>query len=1115
MKHSVKSYPSRKSRMALATASALAGMAYMSHVHAASTPYPQVPLVWQSGTSTIKPNILLFLDTSGSMGNAVWQNGTNQGTRLNVGRAAIRDVITDTRENNRWGLATFVSGRHNPLRSWDALASAGTRIDFSNNIRFNTGNGALLASGGNLSAGWTVIGGQIRMPIQDVDAANNTNYNNLMTQLNALQSNTWTPIASSYYELTRYYRGMTPGLPGLTVPGGGASYTSPIQYRCQRNYIIYISDGEPTGMANRYQLGSLFHNDPLMASLQPAVTARANVNNGVTEQIAGFVANNDLMVGGTDAEGQSFDDPDFANQTITTYTVGFAANIPVLQQMAQNSGGQYFLANDGDQLRAALRTSLQAIAQDAGYTPSAPSVSQASDGTVTSAVATTVNPKTWTSELRFYPYNAATQQFDLNTYQVPKYRNGNNVTSRALFSTPSGVSVVTQGNIPAGFDNNLFGISSSRTDVPSTVPGILPITRSTSTTEYRNLVSWLLRWGTADTTAGTNYRDRNDNNVASLARYMGDVSSNILTFGDIKVAAASANDYDRREFLVVPSNDGMVHVLQANTGADRATNPYIETLQYIPGTAQRNTGTDTVLRNLVFTAEKSYGDLRNPKQNFISGDVLNIQVDNEMSIVGGMGSGARGLYSLMMGGKDPSNNNVGMHQAEANWGSSVPWWDTSTSHFGAAGGYYNEFGYNFGLPKVGFVSLTNQGWSGTAADVRAAALVSSGMDTPSQATPALFVLDHMGRNYGRDRGRVSTGTRGQLIRKIEITRPYTATATAETTVAQIVQAHDGLTSVQAVDIDSDGLSDLAYAGDFKGNIWRFDLRGNTPANWGARMVYQGNGSQPLVAEPNLMHWGNGVVGIYFGTGSNLYQSDLTVHGQQTLYGVFDHANDCPVGAPATGVCAPATRTDLIQQQLTAATVGGVSGYYISTTNQYANDNTRRGFYIDLPATDFRITTTPEIITVRGRGSAGVIWNIEKIETTGSAIGASMTCTPAKTTAGGYRLITDAFYGSSSQYINWSDAPIVNNGERMATVSYAGSSGRSQYLRNSAAAIGQSGTLGGGTLYTRDQMQIDPNAGMCGAEGLVASSSSTGGVRLDRITCSVPQGVRRLSWREIF
>lgn len=1074
--------------MASATALALVGMSCIDNTQAANaTPYPPVPLIWQSGTSSIKPNILLFLDTSGSMST---RNGGS--TRLQVAKNAITDVIAGSREQNRWGLATFVSGGPN-LTGGDARGGKNIEATLS----------------------WISAGGEIQINVDDVSEgtpAGAAHYNALINKINGLPANTNTPIASSYYELVRYYRGMRPGFGNLRVPGGRSSYTSPIQFRCQKNHIIYISDGEPTGHANRYQLGELYHNDAMLASLKKSIWDAGNRNSGVTEQIAAFAHDNDLIKGGTDVEGKSFDDPAFATQNIITYTIGFAANVEVLNQMATRGGGRYFQANNAATLKQVLLSSLAGIQRDSGYTPATAGVTTNSVGNTAGVANTTLNPSSWTSELRFYQYNSAAGTFDLSTFTTPKYITGSRLTSQALFSTTNGVVAVTPGSVPGSMNNALFGISPARTDTPTSNDLLIPITKSSNNNEYKNLLRWLLRWDGSDTVSGTRYRDRNRGDTNALARYMGDVSGNMAMFGDVKVAAASAADFNRREFIAVPSNDGMLHILQANQGSDRNNYPYVEALQYVPGTAQRDTANDTIIRNLVFTAETSYGDLRNPKQNFIDGDLLQVSTrEGEHTIVNGMGSGARGAYALMVGGKDQNNNAVGINRPSGTWASSVPLWDTSSNRFGGANGVYNRIGYNFGSPKIGYVAVESGGWTN---NVRMAVLLSSGMDDPNRQTPRLLILDHLAKNYAPGKNHASTGAAGHLIAEIPIGRNYTATTTAQNSVASIIQAHDGLTSAQGIDINGDNLVDLVYAGDYKGNIWRFDLRGSTPASWGARMVYQGTGVQPLVAEPNLMYWPDGVVGVYFGTGSNLYQGDLSAHAQQSLYGVFDHVNACALNAPNAGKCAVTTQGDLLQQELSSTEISGVTSYYISSNHPYANIEERKGFYLNLPGDQFRVIKTPEVVKVARRSAAGVIWNVERIVGSAAASSAALTCTPEATSTSGFRLIVDADRGIASPYITWTGAKKTATNHTISSIPYAGSSSRSVLLSNNPSVFNNRGILGSGTLPPPGSSE-PPNDDGCVGKGKLASTTSSGGTVLNEIDCVSTQGVRRLSWREIF
>src|SRR5690606_36519588 len=61
----------------------------------------------------------------------------------------------------------------------------------------------------------------------------------LQAEINALGAVANTPLAETYYEVTRYFRGEE----GIW---NNRTYTSPITRRCQNNYVIVITDGFPT-----------------------------------------------------------------------------------------------------------------------------------------------------------------------------------------------------------------------------------------------------------------------------------------------------------------------------------------------------------------------------------------------------------------------------------------------------------------------------------------------------------------------------------------------------------------------------------------------------------------------------------------------------------------------------------------------------------------------------------------------------------------------------------------------------------------------------------------------------------------------------------------------------
>ncbi len=72
----------------------------------------------------------------------------------------------------------------------------------------------------------------------------------LINSISSVTPSTWTPLAESLYEAVRYFRG---------GPSAYSSkrYSSPIEYSCQKNFVIIITDGEST--MDRNVPGTYFH----------------------------------------------------------------------------------------------------------------------------------------------------------------------------------------------------------------------------------------------------------------------------------------------------------------------------------------------------------------------------------------------------------------------------------------------------------------------------------------------------------------------------------------------------------------------------------------------------------------------------------------------------------------------------------------------------------------------------------------------------------------------------------------------------------------------------------------------------------------------------------------
>jgi type IV pilus assembly protein PilY1 len=120
---------------------------------------------------------------------------------------------------------------------------------------------------------------------------------------------------------------------------------------------------------------------------------------------------------------------------------------------------------------------------------------------------------------------------------------------------------------------------------------------------------------------------------------------------------------------------------------------------------------------------------------------------------------------------------------------------------------------------------------------------------------------------------------------------------------------NGLSVPVLIDPDFDGIADYAYAGDLLGNMWKFDLRGNSIANWRVSYNTEADGTsgspmplfqaknkdghrQPITTKPDVIAHPDSSLGGYmvvFGTGRYLGNADFGDNSVQTVYGIWDWA----------------------------------------------------------------------------------------------------------------------------------------------------------------------------------------------------------------------------------
>lgn len=665
------------------------------------------------------------------------------------------------------------------------------------------------------------------------------------------------------------------------------------------------------------------------------------INSHALRYFAEYVADTDLKTGGLDAAGKSWDDPAFNNgkQTIQTFAVGFELETAYLDGAATATGQTALRADNEAQLNAAFSSILDQVLSETttvppgSYSTVAPALGAADAQPNLPATATAVhlNLQTGSSEIRFYDVSHSGGTPTIGTaYKTPSF-----VGRKTLIGAASGNG--------ASWFSPAMGVNNAYFDIPASA------TPAGNADEWRNaLVPWINR--SAPDTAANNpnhalqYRVRNDA-AEPNERNMGDIlHSPVLAYGP-----AGAAEFNRQKYLVTAANDGMLYIFQSHNDANH---PYRLRLNYMPGHMPRSNASDTVVKNLrhIVAPQYVHNSLANPHRYLLDGGIVIRSTDQngpeQIFMAGNMGRGGRGAYAVNLGGHKRSNGAVpvGVDAPDNSWPTSVPLFET------AKGATADAIGYTIGSPQIGRVAVgrtlaADGSMSTDLSKVQYAVFMGSGIHSaahaanPDQSESALYVFNAL-QNENVGIGAPGTSLPplpdqpGELLRKIPIPG---------------VSATGGLMQPTLVDSNFDGVVDVAYAADLQGGLYRFDLR-KEPAQWTAHKIFQAKPGQKVTAAPAVYRRDSGKYIVVFGTGSDLYQSDLGNQDVQSVYGIYD---DLGIITPTT-----ATPSQLLTQAM--ADSGQVGGVGVRTLSDHDIGSNHAGWFFDLPPGE-QVVIKPDLL----------------------------------------------------------------------------------------------------------------------------------------------------------
>jgi len=571
-----------------------------------------------------------------------------------------------------------------------------------------------------------------------------------------------------------------------------------------------------------------------------------------------------------------------------------------LLHAAYNGRGLYLSAQNPVDLYTAMQDAIQDIAERTG-TAAAVAVNSARLTSESVVYLAQFNSNRWQGALFAYPI------VDLNLGTLataPKWEANQKLTNRDLSSDPRNI-ITWNGNQGKPFEWNSSSLSPEMiADLRTNPDGTL----SGSSIAQARLN--YLRGDRSNENAGYGFRSRPSllgDLVNSGPVFVGEPNlswpdyapfpdSSGNKYSDFKNGAAKS----RKKVVYIGSNDGMLHAFDDDTGQ--------EIFAYLPNILA---STDT---------DKGYHYLTDPNytHNWYV-DLTPTLSDVFMSTVGGTGwrtilvgglrGGGRGLFALDV--TDPSDF------SEGNADKMVMWEFSSAED--------NDLGYTYSRPTI---ALANNG--------RWVAIFGNGYNDTGDGEAKLFILD------------IEAGQDGwQPGDYVEISTQVGDSSN-----------RNGLATPALADIDGNGTVDRVYAGDLEGNMWAFDLSGNTSSSWD--IAYSDSGSpaplfttqanQPITAkpvlakhptiptqsspsnEPNLM--------VFFGTGQYLVESDKTTTNTQSFYGVWDRGDK------------QLSASNLVEQTFDSSYTNRV------LTNNYVDYSSKYGWRFDLPASGERSVTSP-------------------------------------------------------------------------------------------------------------------------------------------------------------
>ncbi len=609
----------------------------------------------------------------------------------------------------------------------------------------------------------------------------------ILQRIDEFAAGGFTPLSETLYEAGQYFAGRNvdyglnsradaatplPSVPESRLVNDPSRYKSPIEFQCQKNYAILLTDGEPTeDQTADGKIVALPSFDSLVGG-----DCDGNGQGHCLDDMAEYMNKADLSV----LPGK---------QNVVTYTIGFGPDVAgsaILEQAAVRGGGRAFEASNIANLTGTLQQIVSEILQtNASFTSPALSINAFNRSQTTNEFYVSLFKPSerlhWAGNLKKYAIQNgeivdASGQGAVNP-ATGFFRDG----AQSLWSAAADGSDITAGGAvsrqPAPAARRLYtylaaansrDLNSAGNQISAAnallTGNLLGLAAAAPTREQ--VIAWAQGFDAADSDG--------DGNTVEPMPFMGDplhAKPVLLTYG------GSVNNKDAQDAVVFSStNDGFLHAIDGKTGRELWAFMPPELLGRMAGlygnptVAARTYGLDGDIRLLRFDANQD--------------GVLDASAGDRAILYFGMRRGGRHYYALDVTSRSNPRLLWTLGPAE--------------------------------LPGVG------ETWSqATLARVRVAGAAQNGEKL------VLIVgggYDGAQENYAFVND--SSGHRLFMVDAISGALLWYAGGPGGAGAPDLAldqMRHSIPGRVTAIDIDGDQFADRLYAGDMGGRVWRFDV----------------------------------------------------------------------------------------------------------------------------------------------------------------------------------------------------------------------------------------------------------------------------------------------------